>query len=118
MSQACFYRGEATPIEGSVSCDSLASQAKEMGLFVSESDVKSGNFPWKDFKGSCIFLRRRNDTDWTHTGIATKSTGTLKNLVFHTIEGNTNDDGVREGYEACERKRSLASTHYDFIRLV
>ena len=117
MSQACFYRGETTPIPGSVSCDSLAAQAKDKGLFVSGASVKSGKFIWTDFGSSCIFLRRRTKTDWTHTGFALGSTGTKKNLVFDTIEGNTNDDGVREGYEACERKRSLSTTHYDFIRL-
>jgi len=33
--------------------------------------------------------------------------------VFQTIEGNTNDDGSREGYEGCQRVRGYASK--DFI---
>jgi hypothetical protein len=33
--------------------------------------------------------------------------------VFETIEGNTNDDGSREGYEVCRRFRSYQKT--DFI---
>ena len=36
-----------------------------------------------------------------HTGIVEKVTGT----TLHTIEGNTNDEGSREGYEVCRRKR-------------
>jgi hypothetical protein len=40
-----------------------------------------------------------------HTGIVEKIVG---NLV-HTIEGNTNDEGSREGYEVCRRTRKLSS---------
>ncbi|MEM7254488.1 MAG: peptidoglycan-binding domain-containing protein [Pseudomonadota bacterium] len=116
MQQAYFYRGEKVPIAGSVSCDSLAAQAKAAGLFVSERDITSGRVRWEDFGGACIFLRRRTPTDWTHTGIATAAEGRPRELVFSTIEGNTNDEGSREGFEACRRKRSVKSANYDFIR--
>jgi hypothetical protein len=33
--------------------------------------------------------------------------------VFETIEGNTNDEGSREGYEVCHRVRGYGSK--DFI---
>lgn len=36
-----------------------------------------------------------------HTGIVEKVDGDL----IHTIEGNTNDTGAREGYEVCRRTR-------------
>lgn len=36
-----------------------------------------------------------------HTGIVEKVVGT----TLHTIEGNTNDEGSREGYEVCRRTR-------------
>jgi hypothetical protein len=36
-----------------------------------------------------------------HTGIVEK----VENDVVHTIEGNTNDEGSREGYEVCRRIR-------------
>lgn len=39
-----------------------------------------------------------------HTGIIEKMEGDFA----HTIEGNTNDDGSREGYEVCRRKRPVA----------
>lgn len=115
MQQAYFYRQEKPPIRGSVSCDSLAAQAKSAGLFVQERDITSSRLEWEAFGGCCIFLRRRTPTDWTHTGFAHKGNGTPKQLVFSTIEGNTNDEGLREGFEACERKRSVASSNYDFI---
>lgn len=36
-----------------------------------------------------------------HTGIVER----VENDVIHTIEGNTNDEGSREGYEVCRRTR-------------
>lgn len=92
------------PIEGSFSCDSLAAQAKEAGLFLQERDAK--NFP---VTGGSIFLVRRTSTDWTHTGLVTAA----KDDAFFTIEGNTNDEGHREGYEVCSRSRGWKNK--DFI---
>lgn len=40
-----------------------------------------------------------------HTGIVEKVIG----KDIHTIEGNTNDEGSREGYEVCRRVRKLAT---------
>lgn len=39
-----------------------------------------------------------------HTGIVEKVAGN----DIHTIEGNTNDEGSREGYEVCRRIRKLS----------
>lgn len=39
-----------------------------------------------------------------HTGIVEKIVGT----DVHTIEGNTNDEGSREGYEVCRRVRKMS----------
>lgn len=36
-----------------------------------------------------------------HTGIVER----VENNTLHTIEGNTNDEGSREGYEVCRRQR-------------
>lgn len=115
MHQAYFYRDAKAPIKGSVSCDTLAAQAKSAGLFLAEREITSGRSDWSRFGDACIFLRRRTSTDWTHTGIASGGKGRPGRLVFDTIEGNTNDEGVREGFEACRRKRSVASADYDFI---
>lgn len=40
-----------------------------------------------------------------HTGIVEKVEGD----IIHTIEGNTNDDGSREGYEVCRRIRKVSA---------
>lgn len=46
-----------------------------------------------------------------HTGIVEKVVG----INIYTIEGNTNDEGSREGYEVCRRIRKL-STIKGFLR--
>lgn len=104
LEQARQKLGLPMPIAGSFSCDSLAAQAKEAGLFVAERDVIPGTIP-----PGALFLVRRTATDWTHAGVVSSS---LPN-VFATIEGNTNDEGSREGFEVCARSRGYADK--DFI---
>ena len=48
-----------------------------------------------------------------HTGFVEKVEG----LLIHTIEGNTNDDGSREGYEVCYRTRKPSAIK-GFIRIL
>lgn len=47
-----------------------------------------------------------------HTGFVEKISGS----IVHTIEGNTNDEGSREGYEVARRQRSLSEIK-GFIQL-
>ena len=91
--------GTQIPIKASFSCDELAASAKQHGLFVDHIKAGPGSF----------FLVRKSPTDWTHTGIIVSTAGE----TFRTIEGNTNDDGSREGYEVCARTRAYGKT--DFI---
>jgi hypothetical protein len=46
-----------------------------------------------------------------HTGIVTRA----EQGVFHTMEGNTNDDGHRNGFEACTRRRGYRSKDFVLI---
>ncbi|SEW01968.1 CHAP domain-containing protein [Chitinophaga sp. YR573] len=53
------------------------------------------------------------------TGKGTGHTGLVKSIsrgLIETVEGNTNDDGSREGYEVCIRHRSI-TTIKGFIQL-
>jgi hypothetical protein len=111
MRQAAETLGEPPPIPGSVSCDTLAAQAREAGRFVSETDISNGSVKIADLPLASIFLVRRTRTDWTHTGLVTA----YEKGAVQTIEGNTNDEGSREGYEVCARTRGYAGK--DFIRL-
>jgi len=107
LKQACKSLNMPLPIPTSFSCDSLAASAKERGLFLKESEAKGKNA----IAPGSLFLERRAPTDWVHTGIVLSA----EDNIFHTIEGNTNDDGDREGYEVCRRIRNYANK--DFILL-
>lgn len=47
-----------------------------------------------------------------HTGLVEKIAGN----IIYTIEGNTNDNGSREGYKVCRKKREI-KTIKAFLRL-
>jgi Putative peptidoglycan binding domain len=111
MQQAAQTLDTDMPIRGSVSCDTLAAQAKEAGRFVSEADIRNGAVSVHDLPTAGLFLVRRTRTDWVHTGLVTA----FETEFFQTIEGNTNDEGQREGYEVCARTRGYPGK--DFIRL-
>jgi hypothetical protein len=48
------------PIKGSWSCDSLAAQAKEANIFVSENDIKAGRISKSELLPGSIFLSKRS----------------------------------------------------------
>lgn len=93
------------PLKTSFSCDTLAANAKGKGIFIRGSKIGDR----KKIKPGSFFLERRTSTDWTHTGIVVDA----EDAVFLTIEGNTNDEGSREGYEVCNRIRGYKNM--DFI---
>lgn len=106
LKQACTSHQLPLPVTASFSCDSLAASAKSRGLFLAER-----NLDRSIIKPGMFFLNRRTSTDWTHVGIVIEAS----DEVFMTIEGNTNDEGSREGYEVCQRIRGYAKK--DFIMI-
>ena len=112
MKQACQQLDREMPIEGSVSCDALAHQAKTAGLFVKGSQMENGSVTWDEMGSAQLFLVRRTSTDWVHTGISFDGADT----VFSTVEGNTDRDGSSNGFEVAKRTRSIPRK--DFIKLV
>jgi hypothetical protein len=106
LKQAAMRLGKPMPVKASFSCDLLAANATGAGCFAACSvDLKP---PGKLTPGS-LFLVRRTVGDWEHVGFVIEVTPD----AFHTIEGNTNDDGDREGYEVCRRVRGYKDK--DFI---
>lgn len=105
MEQAAEHLATSTPIKGSVSCDVLAQRAQSAGIFLSENDATTVN----PNPGS-LFLVRRVAGDWTHVGVVSS----LTDGGFHTIEGNTNQAGSREGIEVRARVRGFSKK--DFIQ--
>lgn len=108
LKQACKCLNVPLPIKSSFSCDTLAANAKEKGIFLSEADVRRGEI----LTPGSFFLVRRTSTDWVHTGIVTG----VEDDIFHTVEGNTNDEGSREGYEVCKRVRGYPKKDFVLIK--
>jgi hypothetical protein len=107
LDQACKTMRRSMPIEPSMSCDSLAASAKERDLFIGERDARGTAIP----RGA-LFLSRFAPRDWTHVGLVTR----FDAESMRTIEGNTNDEGHREGHEVCARTRGYESKDFVLIR--
>jgi hypothetical protein len=93
-----------TALPRTYSCDVLGMWAKNNGKFISGT---SGNL--SAIKPGHLFLVRKSHNDWQHTGIVIEMTPEY----CVTIEGNTNDEGSREGYEVCKRIRGFGTL--DFV---
>lgn len=104
VKQASRLTGIKTLLPRTYSCDVLGSWAKTNGKFVSGT---SGNL--SSVKPGHLFLVRKSANDWQHTGIVID----MQPEHCVTIEGNTNDEGSREGYEVCRRIRSFSNL--DFV---
>ena len=107
MEQACRAHGTPLPYSVTFSCDKLAAQAiAALNLYTPKDRGDSA------IAAGSIFLLRKTETDWIHTGLVTG----WHDGFFTTIEGNTNDGGSREGVKVCARiRRNL--DRYDFIPL-
>lgn len=70
-------------------------------------------------RGYLFYLVNSNGSG--HIGWVTKASNEIDGWEFETIEGNSNDEGSREGYEVCRRKRKLEdlkhNARWGFIRL-
>lgn len=104
VAQACLDLNMKVPVKKTFSCDLLATDGQKRNIFV---PAKAGTPPAPGW----IFLLNRTVGDWTHTGLVV-SAGSSS---FTTIEGNTNDEGSREGFEVCSLTRAYGK--YDFIQI-
>jgi hypothetical protein len=93
------------------SCDVVGIHGRQKGSLLSYENIK--NNPSAFVKKGDVFLVRRTPQDWTHTGIITG----VDDKKLHTIEGNTNDEGSREGFEVCRRIRNLDRQTLDVFKI-
>ena len=108
---------QAAPPDGGIaigsrtfSCDVLANDYAKMGKLLVQPDAKTVSEKVKP--GDLFFVvNRSNPSDRTHVGIVTK----VEPGVVHTIEGNTNDEGSREGHEVCARVRGVGRLDFAII---
>jgi hypothetical protein len=111
LTQTTNHHGVTCPITATVSCDRLALDAEKEGRLIRwASKTTDGVHPSVAVRPGDIFLVHKIGDDWTHTGIVTS----VSTTSVQTIEGNTNDEGSREGYEVCARTRGY--DRLDFIR--
>ena len=89
-------RQAGSPIGKFYSCDLLMKDAAARGK-LSDKPMVGG-----------LFLVMKSPTDAVHVGIVTS----ISPGVIQTIEGNTNDEGSREGYEVCARTRSFKGMRF------
>ncbi|NMO17508.1 peptidoglycan-binding protein [Pyxidicoccus fallax] len=108
LQQAARSLGVPMPVERTFSCDLLAAFGREKGRFLSGPTASPDRTL---IRPGSLFLRRRTASDWEHAGIVTE----VDEETFQTIEGNTNDQGDREGYEVCARTRGFKNM--DFVLL-
>jgi hypothetical protein len=94
------------------SCDGLGLYALSKNRLIPQAQISKR---LKEISPGDIFLIKhpQNKLDWTHTGLI-ESVG-RGHLV--TIEGNTNDEGGREGYEVCRRRRDLGTERIDVMKV-
>lgn len=90
--------GQDWPVPHTADCDALLSWARRRGCLY-RTDPKPGD----------IVLVLKTDTDAIHTGVVVRE---LANGQVETWEGNTNDDGSREGWRVCQRRRSTSNLVY------
>ena len=94
----------------SYSCDVVGSYGLNQGKLIENSALRVRSIEPGDF-----FLNVKvPKADWTHVGIITGVDGEW----IETIEGNTNDEGSREGYEVCARRRNYKNKKIDVFKLV
>lgn len=102
-------------------CQELQKEEQRFRLAPHEASV-AALWNWADDNAlrfspvSSVYQPQRGDIviyTFSHTGILSKP----MNHAYRVIEGNTNDDGAREGYEVATRDRQ-ATVIRGFIRLV
>lgn len=82
------------------SCDTIGAAARTAGKL--KTDAAKVSPP----PGSLFLIPKGGSShDWEHVGFVADVNGGS----FVTLEGNTNDDGSREGYEAVQRRRAPAN---------
>lgn len=93
-------------------CDELASAFQKRGqLLIApgptlvESRVDTGDL--------FFVVNPKNPADRTHVGVVLDVAPGGRTV--RTIEGNTNDEGSREGYEVCERTRAVGKLDFALV---
>jgi len=99
LQQAAETLGVPATLPRVFGCDSLAGMAQTKGIFLQTKSAAD----FARVEAGTFFLVRKSPFHWQHIGIVAQVQGD----AMTTIEGNTNDDGVPEGFEVCRRSRGM-----------
>lgn len=99
LDTAGALHGVKSPIPRTFSCDVIGFDAQKRERLDRAPDLARVN-PGDLF----LIPTKGSKNDWNHVGLVERVAGE----VLRTIEGNTNDEGSREGFEACARTRKPA----------
>jgi peptidoglycan hydrolase-like protein with peptidoglycan-binding domain len=92
------------------SCDTVGTTGLNKGLLHRFTSVR--NDP-SIVKPGDIFLLQKTSFDWIHTGIVTS----IRDGIFETIEGNTNDGGSNNGNAVMKRVRNFMQSKLDVFSI-
>jgi hypothetical protein len=92
------------------SCDTVGTTGLQKGLLSRSAQVRRNP---SLVKPGDIFLLPQAPLDWFHTGLVIE----VKGDVFVTIEGNTNEDGSRNGVGVFKRNRNFKKSSIDVFSI-
>ena len=75
--------------------------------------IEAKNLKASDIAVGDLFVVVNKKGTPRHIGVVAR----VNDDVYSCYEGNTNDEGSREGYELCERRRKLLNGNYSIIKL-
>ena len=104
IKQAATELHKSMPVLRSFGVANIANDAKAKHHFLALPNATER----RRIKPGSLFLERGGPTGYLHTGIVASVNGDTMN----TVEGNTNDDGTNNGFEAIARVRGF--NHMDF----
>lgn len=113
LDQACSTLGKdfTDLVPHTYSCDVVLESALDNDNLLRNTDLRKDAS--KVNKGD-LFLIMKHARDAVHVGIIEQIND---NGTFVTIEGNTNDEGSREGFEVCRRIRNYQKQNIDVVLL-
>lgn len=111
-----------------LAADSMGRDMKEFLPWSWSTQLSKKNALLKTNSATYIYPKNVDDTDVAvgDLFLVVNSKGTPRHIgvisrvddgVYYTLEGNTNDEGSREGYELCERRRNILNKKYAIIKL-
>ncbi len=90
------------------SCDTVGTTGLNKGLLSRYQTLRREP---ERIKPGDIFLLQKSRYDWVHTGIITRRIGD----IIETIEGNTNNEGSRNGIAVMKRVRNYRKSKIDIF---